>query len=376
MRKSDLKRLEEPYVPGASADDQFSKALGVYVQHAAALEAAVVGDLDQTVFGIGWWAGYTALGDKRRILVGDYLATAVPSIQTNLNEAQLHLLDLLEAWDQQNAQMADAIVPDPIHGIRVRHPKLQSAVDSLPNARSAQHVAGVFRAINSALDCLGAAIVGVAALELNIVKTDYDQAKTNLVSRAKVAGDPRQPLNAKLDALVATVGPPGWLTWTTKFRHMLLHRGRRLQDGSLQPRVPPLLGPDGKKLLRADVVPHLTREPGRSDIDAFRDTSVERYLGEHATETMHGVLKSTVLFIDGATEELCTLWAVRKKKPQMLEQPVKQWPDTAIPAPIGFDGYVPISYKPAVAAANETLMTRLTSAALGDLERHRWSNFT
>jgi hypothetical protein len=376
MRRSDLDSLAKPYAAGGSAEEQFAEALGVYVQHAAALETAVLRDLDPTVFGVGWWAGYAALGDKRRILIGDYLVTSIPSIQTNLVEARLHLLALLETWEQQSTQMADSIVPDPTHRFRIRHPERLSAADGLPDAMSSLHVAGFFRAINSALDCLGAAIVGVAALDLNIVKTDYDKARTNLASKAKVAGDLRQTLDAKVDALVAQAGPPGWLAWTTKFRHMLLHRARRLQVGTMQQRRPPLLGPDGRVVVRADLVPHLTTEPGRSDVDALRDISIQHYLGEHASETVHGVLKSTVFLIDGAADALCQLWEDRKKNPHLLEQPAKQWPDTAIPAAVGFAGYAPKSQSANVASANDALLKRLTCAALGDSVRHRWNNFT
>jgi hypothetical protein len=377
MRRSDLERLRQPYPPNDTAESRFPKALGVHVQHALTLETALLDDLDPVAFGIGWWSTYSALGDKRRILVGDYLITSVASIPTNLVEADLHLRELLEAWDQQNAQMADAIAVVLATGRpRIRHPRETCAADRLADAMSTLHVAGFFRAINSALDCLGAAIIGVAGLNLPIVTSDFDKAKTNLVSKAKLAGDPRQALNVRLDDLIAQAGPPGWLTWTTKFRHMLLHRARRLQDGELVQRKPVLHGPTGTVVPRADVVPHLPSEPARSDIDAFRDTALERYLGEHSSETVHGVLKSTVFVIDGATEALGTLWAQRKANPQLFEQPAAQWLRTDIPDPVGFMGYAPRASTATLAAANESLIRRLTCAALGDDDRQKWATFT
>jgi hypothetical protein len=377
MRRADRDRLANAYPSGSRTEESFAVALGVHLPHAAKLEAAIVRDLDPATFGVGWWSAYPALGDKRRILIGDYLAVSTASIETNLVEAQLHLFELLDYWEQQNARMADAVVVDPQSGtVRVKFPKPTCPLDGLPDASSALHVAGFFRAINSALDCLGAAIVGVAALNLSIVTTDFDKARTNLTSKANKANDPRQAFNAKVDELIGKAGPEGWLTWTAKFRHMLLHRARRLQDGSLEQRKPVLLGPDGNPVLRADVVPHLPSEPARSDIDAFRDHTVERYLSEHASETVHGILKSAVFLIDGIAEQLCVLWEDRKNDPQLLAQPPEQWPKTSVPDPTRFAGYAPELSTVNQITGNDTLVRRLSCAAIADAQRHRWDTFS
>jgi len=122
-------------------------------------------DLDDRVFGVGWWAPHP--GISRRILISDYLCEATLSIQKNVTEAALHLLELLDFTEQENSFMADAVVRTP-RGIAVATPPAISAKDELPVVMSDLHSAGFFRAAVGALDCLGASIVGITALPIPI----------------------------------------------------------------------------------------------------------------------------------------------------------------------------------------------------------------
>jgi hypothetical protein len=117
MRRQEAELFNRPY-EHASGDvgERFASALGIELLGVRALASEVFGDLDPNVFGIGWWSAYPNLGDKRRILIGDYLYCSIDSIELNLTEAKLHLLELLDWWERQSILIADAVAPDPRTG--------------------------------------------------------------------------------------------------------------------------------------------------------------------------------------------------------------------------------------------------------------------
>jgi hypothetical protein len=81
MRSADLNRLRAPYNSPRDMDLQFALALGIDISMVEELFRKVFGDLDETVFGIGWWAPH--LGTKRSILISHYLVDCIKNISTN-----------------------------------------------------------------------------------------------------------------------------------------------------------------------------------------------------------------------------------------------------------------------------------------------------
>jgi hypothetical protein len=156
MRRQETELLNTPYEDtSGDVGERFAKALGVQLPCVRALAAELFGDLDPKVFGIGWWTAYPSLGDKRR-MIGDYLNGSIESIEMNLTEAKLHLFELLDWWERQNTLMSDAVTFDTRTGsLRISHPEQTSPAVQLPGAMCTLHTAGFFRALNSALDCLG-----------------------------------------------------------------------------------------------------------------------------------------------------------------------------------------------------------------------------
>jgi hypothetical protein len=295
----------------------------------------------------------------------------------NLTEAKLHLFELLEWWERQNTLMADAVVLDPTTGdLRISHPHQISPAVRLPGAMCTLHIAGFFRALNSALDGLGAVMTGVAGLPLAIVKVDLQKARTNLSRKLNDRADPRAELARRFQELAGKAGPAGWLDWVTQFRHMLLHRARRLQAGELVPRSPALFGPNNQPLPRADAVPFLASEPGWSDVDVVRAAVKSDVLHEHASETAHGALASTIFLIDEVCCALHEFWTARKTQPTLVEQPPSQWPSTDVPPSIGFSGYSSRSFGQGHMAASPSYVHRLRCAALSVDNVHRWQTFT
>lgn len=99
-------------------------------------------------------------------------------------------------------------------------PERMSASDDLPHRMSTWHVAGFFRAIGSALDCLGASVVGVLALPTSLLRADLGTATRALDSNKNPATDGER-MQAEfavrfadwwptLDPRVGSTGP-----WTT-----------------------------------------------------------------------------------------------------------------------------------------------------------------
>jgi hypothetical protein len=137
------------------------------------------------------------------------------------------------------------------------------------------HTVGFIRAVAGALDCFGASVVGVAALKTSLLRADLDSARRALVQvTGASAGDRVQAdFRAQLEALVEGVGPPGWFRWAVDLRNTLIHRGRRLQMSELRPIPSGLVHPDGRPIIRTNVIHQLPRDPGRSDAEMFLDAA-------------------------------------------------------------------------------------------------------
>jgi hypothetical protein len=386
MRRQEIEMLQAPYqgTPDDGPDRPFRERLGTRVPAVERLAQEILADLDPNAFGVGWWSGYPELGDKRRILIGDYLYQSAESIEPNIAEAKIHLFEVLDCWEKQDRLMADAIVPDPATGQpRIVAPRHASPTDMLPVVLATMHVAGFMRAINSAIDCLGAVLLGVAALPRPIIRTDFRDARTSLRDRRTNTDDARDVLTAlarSIDEAVTRAGPTGWLEWVTNYRHMLVHRGRRVSGGEVVPREPDpdraLAGPDGRPLMRGRVIPFLAREPAWSEIDVFRAREAA-WLGEHGAQTLHGILESTVSLLGEVAAALTDLWRRRRTSPELLVQPTAQWPRTELPARTGFVGYSgKAELSPDHVTVPESMVHRLRAAALATTDAHRWETFT
>jgi hypothetical protein len=111
MRENVCKELRQPYsteeldVPHVS---RVASRLGVAVPGSSALGREIRDDLDPEVFGIGWWADLVPL--PARILISDYVAVAVSTIEANLVQAALHRLDLLDAWNDEARPFRESLL--------------------------------------------------------------------------------------------------------------------------------------------------------------------------------------------------------------------------------------------------------------------------
>lgn len=318
MRREDNEKLQQPYPAATPINERFADALGVKLPAVRELNEEVFGDLDETAYGIGWWAPHP--GTSRRILISDQLLMCVAGIETNLVEARLHLLELSDFDEQEDRIIAHAVKHDQQGRPSVRMPERKKPADDLTHHMAALHITGFFRAVGSALDCLGGAIIGVLALPTSILKADIERATSALekVKNPVTDGEKVQvAFRTDLAALVASAGPTGWLPWTTDHRNMLVHRGRRLQPFRLEKRGATLLAADSSPIVLARAVRQLAQDPGLSDVEAFASIGAP-VLTEDSKVTLEGVMGSALALSETTSASLVQVWRRRRSEPALL----------------------------------------------------------
>lgn len=359
MRRIDIERLEQRFEPGdaRTPDRRFSEALGVNVPNLRALGNAILADLSPDVRGVTWWADH--LPFRPRVRIADQLWSSVTYVEANLVEASLHVL---EARDQ--LEIVRGRGPEVVEGTPLVRPHRTAPIDFVPQNLAVAHVVAAFRAVGSALDALGAAVVGVAALPTPLMRTSLAEARRELRDVEPVDGGTaaQQRLSEQLEVAIVASGPLGWLEWTTAFRNMVIHRGRHLWEWR-QVRV------DGYEL-------QLPRNPQRGWVDSMLRQAVANEpmtLGENAETTLAGVLASVCTMAEAGAGLLSELWLRRRAEPALLRQPAVQWLRPDPPAP-GFAGYAPnpppLPRERGLSAAN---INRMRAAALDDESRNRWA---
>lgn len=376
MRREDRQKLELAYGEGdgSEVDYRLARRLGVFVEAAIALERDVWGDLDEDKFGIGWWAPHP--GTKRRILISDYLWQLCHSIQQNMTEAGLHLLEARGAWEEQARRISKGLHFEHDEP-RFEMPSIGAPIDELAGELFRLHVGGFMRAIGSTFDCVGGVLVAVAGLKTDLLRADLITAERAIAKLTGANDGERLQISAR-DAVrrsIAAAGPPGWDRWADHYRNMLVHRGRRTQKGGGDIIASSILDAKGDRIPRLRSFPLLPRDPVRSEVEVMLHLGTHDHLTEHGLVTMDGVLRSTLAFVTAASQELLDVWRTRRASPAMIEQPREQWKDVK-PAEQPFGGYadgtVGTNFKQV--HVSPSAVRRLRAAALTTDRRHLWDD--
>lgn len=283
-------------------------ALGLGIGSVIDLGDQLISDLDPARYGIGWWSAYPALGRQERILISDYLISCGRDISTNLCEAYTHCLELDHAVEDFKEWIKRGVAP-------ISAPR--SLYEDLAFIRVSANLTAAFRAIASALDCLGTCIIGIAGLPVGIVKADLSKAKDSLQRSARDAPRLRR-LFDDLNQSEAAAGPRGWARWLLDMRNMLVHRGRRVVTYSVS------LGNGGRI---DDFRLILPRAPELTEVQAWI------YAGGHgassfeasASTLLSSQLNSACKYANDATALLLSLWRERRANPGLVLQPPEQW---------------------------------------------------
>jgi hypothetical protein len=368
-------------------DRLLEERLGTYVPAARTISTEVFADLDSHKHGIGWWAPHP--DDKRRIFLSDYLAQLVVSFPVNLVEAALHMREVEVNQEESSAQVRHAVVHTGVDAsgpkLSVRMPPRTSLRELLPNRLFDLHVAGMFRALGSALDTLAGIAVVVGAFPQKVITADFRKLLDHLKKPLPPTpgGELQELIKVAIQDSVRSAGPDGWMDWTIEYRNMLVHRGRRLQLRTLaQDHGPTILDGQGFPILRARSIVHLARDPKNSDLQAYFGTSpqpsrLSNVLEEDGVRALRNTLEAAVFVSRRVCDVLLEVWRRRRATPDALPQPRAQWPDLSF-QPDTFSGFDPTSVPvaPTMAVVSPNMVRRLTSAAIESSLRSKWLQFT
>lgn len=366
LHADDVRALSFAFDSNDDAEDRehrIGDALGLDLIAIRALAGAIVADLrypdhtalplgpepvhvDESSFGIGWWHGYRALGTARRLLVGDYLIEVVDAIETNLLEARLHL-----------STMRAALAADV-------HPRLATPMQYLTSSIAHLHMAGMLRSVMSAVDCLGAATIGVLGLSLKLKRSDFGALSAWLERYARFPALRGRELQIRTTREVVGAfeqrAPAGWLRWTAAARNTFIHRGRR------------------HNLWHPDLGLRLPAEPERSGLEAFLSSLFPESLHESCEETLGGLMSNANAAIVEASTALRVAWEARRQEPGLIEQPREQWPDDPpIDAGASFAGFAPkdAAHTPVMVTSPRNAK-RWAAVAADRRLKHLWRTFT
>lgn len=227
---------------------------------------------------------------------------------------------------------------------------LDAVEDKQLDLRLKSYIYSFFAASSSVLDTLAGTVVGVAALNLPIVRADlgmfspflagkdYPTPKTQLFKSLEEKESARSLQLELVHAFRTSMlqaGPADWYVWLERKRNQLSHRGGRLQVMSFQRQS---RGLDQNRFLLMERDPELTTVQ-----DLRRDalTLGASHLMEDELSIMQGLLASLNAAVIGTMVPALSIWEQRRTAPSKLVQPATQWRH---PRPgIKFPGYEPQS---------------------------------
>jgi hypothetical protein len=377
MKREDRDQLAQPYsADGTDVSYRLARRLGAYVDEVIKLEAEIVVDLDEVSFGVGWWAPHP--GTSRRILISDYLWQCCHSIQQNLMEAALHLVEARGAWADEAARQASGLRESPRGDVSYEPPFIATPLDELPAELHWLHVAGVMRSIGSTLDCIGGVAVGVAGLKRDILTADLDLVfgLTKTLTATDVGTQFQARLVADIAAALDAAGPPGWWRWASHYRNMLVHRGRRTRKGGGHVVESPIVNAVGQPVPRLRSFPLLPRDPSRSDVEVMLHLGDADHLTEDGLVTLAGILASTTAAVKSCASLLRTAWQQRRASPLLVLQPREQWRNVKTSA-APFVGYAPGTVGTGFRQVHvaPVAVRRLRAAALTSDLMDKWKKF-
>lgn len=315
------------------------------VAEVEALSTGIWTDLDENIGGIGWWSDYE-ISPAERFDLSDYLLGVVDGVGTHLGIAATYLDEYRakrQTDDFQFRRWVRANTTEPLWKGLV-----------LPDARKRKelmsaHLYAFFNAASSVLDTLAGTVIGVAGLDLPLVRADLGMF-------APITSDPDYPTKAKRTAkslaadpesraaqlgLVRAfrtsldqAGPTDWHLWLNQKRNQLAHRGGRLQLEAIR-RKSRSWDPDRYMVL--------DREPDLTTTQSFRN-NVQRdmdtvFLLEDQLTTMEGILRSLQTAVIGTVVPCKLLWERRRENPALIQQPASQWVQPK--EDVSFPGYEP-----------------------------------
>ena len=374
MRAKTRRLLSERVNDPDKARAETYSRLGIPLPALEKLTEEIENDLSvKPPYGIGWWKPTS--DNACRILTSDYLCACTTSVAHHLLAARLHQEAYL-AFKDNGLVISSADFPGPS----------RSALEWIEKggAFGFIHRDGVLRALASALDCLAGSIIAVCAVKTKMKRAGFTGLRSHLRKKAYLLDthtknksiEVRNRLLERLELMIAECGPPQWMEWMLDFRHMLVHRGRRMEITAPEP-ASPVYNPHGQ-FARWSENDHLPRDPSLSDIEAILslDELGKIVLAEHAEETLSGLLDSTTKLVRSVSDALLEIWILRRKEPDAIQQPfTKHWFPAEEKEVTTFTGYFecdPVS--PDAIKANQRFLRRIQAAAADKTSLSAWED--
>lgn len=387
MRQVDQERFQQPYPTTEDGHPicDLGAAVGSRVESLRELLADVRRDLepDPGRLGIGWWKVRDESGDqlRRRLVVSDYLIAALEGVDAGLLDMTLHRLELLDLYKRSGEFLRDGLDRDAQGRPRLRVPQRRCPADDLVGALVDVHLAGMLRCAASVLDCLAGATAIVGSLRVKVLETGWGQVKDKLAAirdQRKGVREPRADLKAAVIEGVRSAGPADWDRWLLSYRNMLVHRGLRLKLTEVQVEESAILDLDGRGFLTPRPSPRLVRDPALTDVEAFAmSPEIPPVLEEDGRVTLEGSMASVRTAVEIVAVALRSLWARRREKPDLLQQPLEaQWPIVRRTEQRAFAGYAPGTspYSPDWFHMPPQFVDRMKAAALVDPLSTLWTD--
>jgi hypothetical protein len=352
------------------------RRLGFNSASITALEDAIYEDLSPELHGIGWWPASSGRWD-RRILVADYLYTAMAGTRKGIREAILH--------SHASRQYAERVLERQRgHSQRVgdlRPPPPTCLRDELESEFLDMQVTGFFRALATALDCMAVAIVGVVPVPLAIQKVNWRPLRRNLEAMlAKPSSNDvgEQKRRGSVTEIVAALkhGVPGWIEWVIDVRNMVAHRPPRVRYRTMDLGSALSLQEPGIEQLR--MINRLWRHPDVSEVEVWVQYGMpmDALLNEPQELTMSRLVTEVSRLAEKLFGTLEAHWQWRRQNPNALLQPIdKQWPDREQqPDYVEFPGFMPEHPKPTVGrmVVAPQAIRRMEAAAMNGPNIMKW----
>ena len=312
---------------------------------ASSLYREMLADLDTERFGFGWWHGY--LDASRIALISEYLIASVAGVRDAMADAEFCFVE----WTEQ--QFADTTwVRRTIKDLgpnatdeQVLRALRRSGTDQKREVRLRLAKEHTFYHLAQTFDRMSAVVIGVAALNADIVHADWrvvdqDGRFRQAQSDTKGAGQPprgaalQQDVRARLLDAVERAGPRDWFRWVDGKRNTNAHRAPKTQmviTEQQSKKQPTRLVHLFERQPRWSVSEELVGNPAGS-LD-------EVWLLSDPANVLGGCVQSTANVAIEAMKTLSDVWQKRKADPALLVQPGGQWRKVLEEPLLAFDGY-------------------------------------
>jgi hypothetical protein len=294
----------------------------------------LLADLDTEFGGFKSWQGH--LDQRRVILIADYLISVARQVRQGLEACAVHRANLSDKWTSHSFNLqrrlkAQTGSSDSFLWLNESERKRMVEIDN--------EIKGFFVESGTLLDSLGAAFVGVAAIQRPIVESSWtavEKAPNWLGQRSKFLEDPgtsgrsiQEDVIQNLQSVIPDASSD-WLNWTLDMRNALVHRGIRMKFTHLY----------GDRQRGIKFAYWLPRNPKFSDAEAFArgNNPVDIYIQEHAGDVVNLVWQNMQHLVQGFISALSELWARRVGNPTTLVQPGQQWPSLELTEARSFVG--------------------------------------